>query len=42
MYDFQPFYDIISALGTALVPLAIPAICAWLILSWVSDLLFRS
>ncbi|EPI55267.1 hypothetical protein HMPREF1574_00741 [Gardnerella pickettii JCP7659] len=42
MYDFQPFYDVIVELGKTLVPLAVPAICTWLILSWIFDLLYRS
>lgn len=41
MYDFSPFYDVVSALGTALVPLAVPAICAYLVLNWVGDLIFK-
>lgn len=41
-YDFQPFYDVISALGTTLVPLAIPALVTWLVFSFISDLLFKA
>lgn len=42
MYDFQPFIEVINSLGISLVPLAIPVIATWLILHWISDLLFRS
>lgn len=42
LYDFSPFFDVIAALGSALVPLAVPAIAAWLVLHWIADLIFRS
>lgn len=42
MYDFTPFAEVVGSLGAALVPLAVPAIAAWLVLHWVADLLFRS
>lgn len=41
LYDFAPFVEVVSALGEALVPLAVPAIAAWLVLHWIADLLFR-
>ncbi len=42
LYDFSPFAEVLGALGSALVPLAVPAIGAWLVLHWIADLIFRS
>lgn len=42
LYDFSPFVEVVSALGSALVPLAVPAIVAWLVFSWIADLIFRN
>lgn len=42
LYDFSPFIEVCAELGKALTPLAIPAIVAWLVLSWVADILFKS
>lgn len=42
MYDFTPFFNVVGEMGKSFVPLAIPALCTWLVLSWIADLLLRN
>lgn len=39
MYDFQPFYDVLTAMSTAVVPALFVVFLVGLTLSWISDLL---
>ena len=38
MYDFQPFYDVLTAMSKAVVPALLVVFLVGLTLSWVSDL----
>lgn len=39
MYDFQPFYDLLNAMATSVVPALLTVFLVGLTLSWISDLL---
>lgn len=39
MYDFQPFYDLLNAMSTSVVPALLTVFLVGLTLSWISDLL---
>ena len=39
MYDFQPFYDVLSSMAIAVVPALLVVFMVGLTLSWISDLL---
>lgn len=39
MYDFQPFYDVLTAMAKSVVPALLVVFLIGLMLSWISDLL---